>query len=492
MLLEEEGRTSAPVEWWKLVLSVVVSAAVFGLLGGWDQSQRVVAGVFAGTVVLWMTEALPLAITALVSTTALVVTGAMDSKTAFGVYGDQIILLFIGSFIIARSMEVSGLDKRIAYWLLSKKWATRSPSALLFALGLIACVISLFVSNTATTAMLLPIGLTLLKAIGVVERGNPITTSVMLMLTWGSSVAVGTIIGTPPNVIGVGLIRESSGVSINFVQWGVFAMPVTAIMLLIAWLHLRTWGNAERPDTKHAHETAKSELAALGPIRDSEKVTMGAFFVALTLWLLPGIVEYSVGTGTPHAKLWAERVPEAVAALAGAAVLFIVPCRDKARKTALDWHQATKIEWGTVLLFAGGLALGKATFDSGLAKHIGDLLVQRTGAADQWVICAIAIGMAIALSELASNTASATTMVPVAIAMAQGADVSVVPAALGATIGANLGFMLPISTAPNAIVYSTGLVPAKTMLKAGIIYDVIGFVVTWGCLRIALPMMGLA
>ena len=158
----------------------------------------------------------------------------------------------------------------------------------------------------------------------------------------------------------------------------------------------------------------------------------------------------------------------------------------------MTWAQTRKIEWGTILLFAGGLALGKATFESGLAQSVGDWVASTTGANDVWMITAITTAMAIILSELASNTASATTMVPISIAIALGADVSPIAPALGATIGSNLGFMLPISTPPNAIVYSSGLIPPGVMLRAGLIYDIVGFGVTMLCLRLILPPMGLA
>ncbi len=489
--VSEEGREILP-QLWQQILCLIVPLIVFLSMGNWPPEQRWVATTFAFAVTSWMTEALPLAITALVSTCLLVTTGALSTKDAFGAYGDQIILLFVGSFIIAKSMEDSGLDRRISYWLLSKPFATRSPSSILLSIGTIACVISLFVSNTATTAMLLPIGRTILKAIHVEKRGHPISTSVLLMLTWGSSIAVGTIIGTPPNVIGVALIRESTGVSINFVQWAMFGMPITILMLLIAWMLLRVWRGVEQPNTSSARTVAVEELHSLGPLRDSEKVSMIGFGVALTLWILPGFIEYAAGSGTQIAKLWTARVPEAVAALAGALVLFVMPCKDRIEKRAMTWASATKIEWGTIILFAGGLALGKATFESGLAKSVGESLAHSTGASNVWAITALSIAMSILLSELASNTASATTMTPVAIALAQGAHVSPIPPALGAVIGSNLGFMLPISTAPNAIVYSSGLVPSGVMLRAGLLFDVIGFGVTFGCLYLILPPMGLA
>lgn len=485
---EESSPTTSP---WRVAIGVLVGLAVYLLAYGLEPKQRIVAGVFGAAVVLWIAEALPLAITAMLSTVALVATGALPTKQAFGSYGDQIVLLFVGSFIIAKSMEVSGLDRRIALWLLSKPWATRTASSTLLALGIIACAISLFVSNTATTAMMLPIGLTILRSIGVQTRGNAVATSYLLMLTWGSSIAVGTIIGTPPNVLGVGLIRQTTGHNVNFIEWAIFAMPITIIMLLIAWFHLSRW-RQKPPSTDAAHVFAREELAKMGPLKDSERATATAFGVAIVLWVLPGIVEYAVGTGTETAKLFAARIPEAVAALVGAAVLFVIPCRDRVAKRALTWVEASRIEWGTILLFAGGLALGEATQASGLAKTLGESMAHALGAHDVWAITALATALSILLSELASNTAAANIMVPVAIALAQGAHVNPIPAALGATLGSNLGFMLPISTAPNAIVYSSGLIPPSVMLRAGIIYDLVGFVVTIGCLRLILPLMGLA
>lgn len=489
--IREDESNLVPPSTWKAVAGIGVFIAVYLLTGSLDPKQRAVAATFAAAVTLWISEAIPLAMTALLSTVALVVTGALPTKDAFGAYGDQIILLFVGSFILAKAMEDSALDKRLALWLLSKPGATRTASSTVLSVGIIACFISLFVSNTATTAMLLPIALTLLKTVGAVQRNTPVTSGFMLMLTWASSIAVGTIIGTPPNVIGVGLIRETAKVNINFVQWAAFAMPITIVMLIVAWLLLRP-GKRSAFDAAHAHAYAKEELGKLGPLSGAEKCTIAAFLVAIVLWLLPGTIEYVYGSKTPISDLWNARIPEAVAAIIGAAVLFILPCRGTPTGRAMTWKSATQIEWGTILLFAGGLALGKAAFDSGLAKMVGESVAHGLGANDVWTITALAIAMSIILSELASNTASANVMVPVAIAIATGAGVNPVPAALGAVIGSNLGFMLPISTAPNAIVYSTGLVPSSVMIRKGLVFDIAGFVVTWTCLRIFLPMVGLA
>jgi sodium-dependent dicarboxylate transporter 2/3/5 len=387
-------------------------------------------------------------------------------------------------------MEDSGLDRRIAYQVLSKRWATRSAATTLLAIGSIACLISLFVSNTATTAMLLPIGLTMLRSMNADRRGEGVAVSFLLMLTWGSSIAVGTIIGTPPNVLGVGLIEKTTGVQISFVDWAIFAMPITIALLVIAWLVLRRFGSSP-PSTASASEMAASELVKLGPLSAAERNTMIAFGVAMSLWLIPGIFQYAFGSATPWVKEFSGRVPESVAALAGAFLLFLLPCPGAEGNRAMTWRSATRIEWGTILLFGGGIALGDAVFKSGLAEGIGNSLAASTGANETWTIAALSCALAIVLSELASNTAAATTVVPVAISLAQGAGVSPIPAALAATLGSNLGFMLPISTPPNAIVYSTGLVPTARMMRTGLFFDVVGFVVTMGSLYLILPAMGL-
>jgi len=487
----EEVGNEQPKRAYLPVVCIAIAAATYFITPGLTGEQRIVAAVFAGAVAFWISEAIPIAMTALLATVALIVTGGLSAKDAFAAFGDPIVLLFIGSFLIAKSMELSGLDRRMAFWLLSKPWATRNTGSLLLTMGGISCGISLLVSNTATTVMLLPIGMTILTATGAALRGSSLSTGMLLMLTWGSSIAVGTIVGTPPNVLGVGLIREATGTSINFLQWMAFGMPITVVMLLSAWLCLKPW-KGKPTSAREARSFAQEEYSRLGKLRCPEKVTLAGFGVAMTLWIVPGLSEYILGQEAEITRFLVERMPEAVAALLGAATLFLLPCRDLPGGRAMTWRQAATIEWGTILLFAGGLALGKAAFDSGLAKRAGEAFVQATGASDQWMIVAIATLMAIIVSELASNTASANVVVPVAIALAEGANVNVIPVALGAIIGSNLGFMLPISTPPNAVVYSSGLIPARIMIARGAVFDCIGFVVTVGMLRILLPPLGLA
>lgn len=471
---------------------LVAFAVVFLLLRDFEPNQRRIGAIFALTVVWWMTEALPLGVTALVSTALLVIVGGVEEKTAFGAYGDPIVPLFIGSFILAKGIETTGLSERLAWLILKRPGASRTPGRLLLSLGLISCVISLFVSNTATTAMMLPIGLSILHTLKVDARGAPFSIAALLMLTWGSSVAVGVPVGTPPNLIGISLIEKATGTTISFTQWMTFGMPVTLLMLLGAWVVLQAMYGKGAPATAVEPEMARQEVARLGRMSGSERAALIAFLVAIGLWLMPDTTGIVLGADHPMAKWLSGHVPPSVAALVAAALLFVLPAKDAESGHAMTWRQASTIEWGTILLFGGGIALGQATFSSGLAKDLGDMAAQVSGANSVWAITALCIALAIALSELASNTAAATTMVPVAIGLAQGAGVSPIAPALGVAIGASLGFMLPVSTAPNAIVYSSGLIPPRQMMRAGFVIDLLGFLVTLGVLRLVLPLMGLA
>ncbi|AIE87953.1 SLC13 family permease [Fimbriimonas ginsengisoli] len=474
----------------RIASPVIAFILAYLLLQGFGPTKALVGATFAATVILWITELMPLAVTALLSTSALVLVAGVKDKEAFAAYGDPIIPLFIGSFLLARAMELSGLSDRFAYQMMRMRWAN-SPAGLLLALAVVGCSLSLLISNTAVTAMMLPIGLSVLST---VERRSqtPYAVAVMLTLTWASSVAVGIPVGTPPNLIGRGLIEKATNVRISTLQWMGFAMPITIVVLLVSWGILWVMFGKGAPKTEAAGTEARTRLREMGPMRQSEKVVLLSFCLALFLWILPSLAEMVFDKKAP-ATLWLQgRVTEAVAALVAASLLFLLPAKDRPSGRALTWTEGTQIEWGTILLFGGGIALGQALFSSGLAKDLGDIAARASGAHSLWSITALCIAASIILSELASNTAAATTLVPVAIGLAQGAHVSPIAPALGAAIGASFGFMLPVSTAPNAIVYSSGLVPAKDMMRAGILLDVVGFVSIFVCLRIFLPMLGLA
>ncbi len=453
---------------------------------------QAVGAVFAGTILLWLTHAVPLAVGALLGVGSLVLFGGASEKDAFGAFGDPILLLFMGSFILAKAITESGLERRISHRILCEGWATRTRGRMLLSIGAVSCLISLLVSNTAVTAMMLPIGIGLLAAVGERDPSSKFAMGMMLMLTWGSSVAVGVLVGTPPNLFAVAQLQVATERTIGFVEWMQFAMPINAVMLLAAWLVLWRMYGRKREPFDDATQASREALRAMGPLSPAERNTIWVFAITFTLWLLPDGSGIVLGADHALAKWLSAHVTPAVSALVGASLLFILPCRGTSSGRTLSWKQAAEIEWGIVLLIGGGMALGKAMFDSGLAKMAGDELASLLGVSDVWSITALCTFLAIVLSELASNSAAATAVIPIAIGLAQSANVSPFAPALGAAIGSSFGFMLPVSTAPNALVYSSGLIPQKEMLKAGALIDLIGFVATVGLLRLVLPMMGLA
>jgi sodium-dependent dicarboxylate transporter 2/3/5 len=224
--------------------------------------------------------------------------------------------------------------------------------------------------------------------------------------------------------------------------------------------------------TDHIHE----ELRKLGPISVGQRNTLIAFAVTVALWLFPGVLAIAGLGGGGLAKVYEAAVPESVAAMIGAILLFLLPVNWRARRFTLTWEQAVRIDWGIILLFGGGLAMGSLAFSSGLAESLGRGITGWLPVHSTLSLTVLFTGVAIVMSEAASNTASANMIVPVAIAVSQASGIDPIEPALGATLGASMGFMMPISTPPNAIVYSSGHVPITAMMRHGIALDLAGFV----------------
>jgi len=235
-----------------------------------------------------------------------------------------------------------------------------------------------------------------------------------------------------------------------------------------------------------------AERQRLGPWTAGQVNALIAFGVAIFLWVLPGVLAAPAFARLQPLANWLNaRVPESIAALIAAILLFVLPTNLAQGEFTLTWPEAAKIDWGTILLFGGGLSLGTLMFDTGVARALGDAITSRTGASSLWALTALATAIGIFLSETTSNTAAANMVIPVAIALAQAAGVSPLPPALGACLGASFGFMLPVSTPPNAIAYGSGLVPIPRMIRAGVVFDVIGFVIILAGLRVLCPLLGL-
>jgi sodium-dependent dicarboxylate transporter 2/3/5 len=450
------------------------------------------AAVFAWAVVYWITEALPMAVTALLASVLSILLGIAPARAVLAPYADPIIFLFLGSFIIAEAMRASGLDRRFAFALLRREWATRSPSRLLGTVGVITCAVSLWVSNTATTAMMLPVGIGLLGGLGRI--GDPAQSrfpiGLLLMLTWSSSVAVGIPVGSPPNLIAIGLVRELAGRRLTFFDWVAVTMPATVLMLALCWLLLRTLYREGGAVAGELRGYVEAETRRLGPWTRAQVNVAVVFGTACALWMLPGAAAMLASPEAPLPRFFEAHLPESAVALGAAVLLFLLPTDLGRGEFTISWRRAAGIDWGTILLFGGGLSLGRLMFETGLAEAVGGAVLRVSGAQSVWALTAAAIVVGILLSETCSNTASASMLIPVVIAVAQATGASPVPPALGAALGASFGFMLPVSTPPNAIVYGSGLVPLREMIRSGIYLDASGAVLIWLSLRALCPLFG--
>jgi len=315
----------------------------------------------------------------------------------------------------------------------------------------------------------------------------------MLMAAYASSVGgIGTPVGTPPNLIAMGMIEKFANVKIPFFQWMLFAMPIMIAAFFLLYVIMYYLHKPEVTRIEGHGEYMRSELLALGPWSRGEKNACIAFLITVLLWVAPGFLALVFGTEATVYKAYNETIPEAAAALIGAALLFVLPVDWKKREFTISWKQAVTIDWGTLLLFGGGLTLGSLMFETKLASVVGSKILELSGATSLWGITLVAIVTATFMSEVTSNTAAANMVIPVVISLALAAHVNPVPPAIGASLGASLGFMLPVSTPPNAIVYGSGMVPITRMIRTGVIFDMLFIFIIWLGLRILLPLVGLA
>jgi sodium-dependent dicarboxylate transporter 2/3/5 len=445
------------------------------------------AAILAMMVVLWVSEALPLAVTALIGPVLAVVLRVVPARAAFAPFADPIIFLFIGSFMLAEAMFVHGVDRRIAYGALASRAVGGSPVRILCAFGGVTALISMWISNTATTAMMFPIGLAIVAHLTHGRESSPrsrdFATAMMLICAFGASIGgIGTPIGTPPNLIGIGMLNRIAGTEITFFRWMLLGVPI--VVVLFGFLILYFYVTALRGLELNTSRTDKiqEEWRRLGAMTRGERNVLIAFGVTVVLWLFPGVLAIAGAGQSAVARAYNAAVPESVAAMTGAILLFVLPLNWRARQFTLKWEEAVRIDWGIVLLFGGGLAMGELAFSTGLAEAMGRGIASWLPAQSEAALTVLFTGVAIVMSEAASNTASANMIVPIAIAVSQAAGVDPVQPALGATLGASMGFMMPISTPPNAIVYSSGHVPITAMMRHGIVLDVLGFLVIVGLL----------
>jgi sodium-dependent dicarboxylate transporter 2/3/5 len=488
-------------------LGLFLGPALFALAlllpaGSLSPAAHRLAAVLVWVLTWWITEAVPIPVTAVLGPALAVLAGVGGAGEMFAPFGDPIIFLFLGSFVIAEGMFASGLDRRMALAILARPWVGSSATRITVAFAVITAGLSMWLSNTATAAMMYPIAMSVLVALSrLLEkvRGAAVDvtrlrfgTGLMLVIAYAASIGgIATPVGTPPNLIALGQLDALAGIRIPFFQWMLVGLPVMLAMLgvLVAYIH-----RALPPEVRRiagSGEHIAGERRALGAWSAAERNVVGAFLLTVTLWVLPGVVAVLAGSESPAFRSLQALLPEGVVAVVGATLLFILPVSWRERRFTLTWNQAVRIDWGTLLLFGGGLSLGAAMFRTGLATAVGHGLVGLTGATSVAALTYLFAFAALVLTETTSNTAAATMVCPLAIAAAQAAGVSPVAPAVSVALVSSMAFMLPVSTPPNAIVYGSGCVPITAMLRHGSVLDAVSVLLVPALVLLLCSALGL-
>ena len=457
-----------------------------------EQAHHLLA-VMSLIAIWWITEPIAIPLTSLFGPTLCVILGIVPIKDAYDQFANPMIFLFMGGFLLAKGMMVNGLDKRIAYGIMSMKWVGDSPRRIFLAIGLACILCSGWVSNTATAAMMFPISLGLLEAIRemMAENGKTIdlknykyATGLMLMTAYACSIGgVMTPIGTPPNIIMIGFLQELApqAPEISFFQWMIWGTVAMILYFIIASVVLWRLFPADVDHIKGAKEFIQKSVDSLGEWTRAQKNTMIAFSTAFVLWVAPSVLGIMYDVDSDVMKFYDSHFPEAIAAMIGGLMLFFLPVNVKTGEMTMTWKDGVEgIEWGTLLLFGGGLAMGSMMYDTGLSAWIGNGLKEALGNnPSEWLFVGVFCVAALIMSELTSHTASTNLMAPIAIGAALSLGFSPIPVAIGIALASSLGFMMPVSTPPNAIVYASGYVPITKMIKSGFIIDLIGIFLVW-------------
>ncbi len=423
----------------------------------------------------WITEAIPIPATSLLPILILPLFKVISSKEISAPYADHNIFLFLGGFFIARAMEKHRLHRRIA---LHITLFLRGGGDRTIVLGfmLATAFLSLWISNTATTMMMLPMALALLT---LRENRDPgFEKSLMLGIAYAASIGgIGTLVGTPPNIVFAGLAKRLLSVEVSFTRWLIVGLPVTVIFLPITWWYLTgvRFKLSNEYDPK-ARQILRDELTKLGSMKYEEKVVLSVFLLVAFLW----IFRRTIQIGPVHIPGWADllgigkMVHDSTVAILGAMLLFVIPSKEGGG--ILDWQTAVRIPWGVVLLFGGGFALAHAFKTSGLSEWFGHNLAV-FGSLPVLLIVVIVALMVTFLTELTSNTATTTLLLPVMVALSSAIKIAPIYLMLPTVLSASCAFMLPVATPPNAIVFGSEKLTIKDMASTGIVLNFIGVVI---------------
>jgi len=434
----------------------------------------------------WMTEAIPIPATALVPLVAFPFLGVLPMSDAAGPYANELIFLFFGGFLLAAAMERWELHRRIALEIVAR--VGTSPRRLVLGFMLATAFLSMWISNTATAAMMFPIGIAVAEIFRVTDGEGPFEFGITLMLGTAYAASIGgvaTLIGTPPNAVLAGAADELLGVEIGFVEWMSVGLPVTALFLPMGWLLLVFVLHPPGDVSGDAARVLEDQRRSLGRLSTGEKAVGTVFGLTAAAWILRAPKEFDAFT-IPGIQTFAPGVSDATIAMAAGLVLFLLPVDRRRGLFALDWETARKIPWGILVLFGGGLSLARAMDRTGLAGWIGSG-VAALGDVPTVVIVGTAAALFVFLTEITSNTATATMAMPIMAGMAAGLGFAPLTLMATAALATSMAFMLPVATPPNAIVFGSDYLTIPVMARAGIWMNVIAVALTTAAATLLIP-----
>jgi len=444
---------------------------------GMPHDARVVLALAIWMATWWMTEAVPLSVTALLPLVVLPPFSGLGFGTVASPYASSIVFLFMGGFMLGLALQHSGLHRRIALSVLVLVGSGQRQ--LVGGFMLVTALLSMWMSNTATAMIVMPIGLSVIRACYDPREGEgarppgDFAAAIVLGIAYAASIGgMGTPIGTPPNLIMSGYLRDHFGLDISMLEWMRIAVPVLLLLLPAtwAWLCFMSFRLSGSSASNASRDVLRARLAELGPVTSAERRVGTIFALVAVCWVLrPQLVAWTGLKG----------LDDAVIALAGALVLFLVPSGRQRHERLLDWHTAQYLPWDILLLFGGGLSLAAAISASGADAPL-TAMFSGFGAAPVIAIILLLAVVIVFSGELTSNTAAATALMPVLAALCAARGLDVLPVFMVATLAGSCGFMLPVATPPNAIAFGTGLVPMRQMMRAGLAVNLLGITVIVG------------
>jgi sodium-dependent dicarboxylate transporter 2/3/5 len=467
-----------------LVLGPVMFIIILKFFHPEDLSQAGIAVLASATwvAIWWITEALPIAVTALLPIVLFPLTGGVGLSETTASYGHKYIFLFIGGFILAIAIEKWNLHRRIALTII--KLVGTNVVNIILGFMIATAFLSMWISNTATAVMILPVGMAIVTQLkdnsATIENENMVfAKALMLAIAYSASIGgMATLIGTPPNMVLAGVVEETYGVEITFAQWFSFGFPISMILLVICWLYLTRFAfNFKQKEFPGGRDEINRQLKALGKVTYEEKTVLVVFVLTAFAWISRSFL----------IQQFMPSIDDTIIAIAFAILLFILPSKEKNKKI-IAWEDAVKLPWGILLLFGGGMALALGFDSSGLALWLGQQM-SNLETLSLFLLLFILIAAVNFLTEITSNLATTAMILPVLAPLAIILNIHPYFLMVGATVAASCAFMLPVATPPNAVVFGSGYLKIGDMVKKGVWMNIISVVLLTLFVYYVLPLL---